>query len=144
MVMFPIKFDVSAEATYGISNPWKTSAKNLEPITVAIPPQFHGPGKVYCAEQLYGVAILNCLIGVYKHLCENHNINFKKIEGTLTVTINKKTEGDELIISHLDFVFNVSGASDKEKARFFLEKAFNVCPVSNSIKTGKTYHLNVT
>ncbi len=143
MVMFPVKFDVSAEATCGISNPWKTSAKNLDPIKVAISPQFNGPGKAYSPEELYGLSILNCLIGIYKHLCENNKIEFKKIESKLTVTINKKTESDELIISHLDININITGSSDKEKARNLLEKAFNVCPVTNSIKAGKTYHINI-
>lgn len=143
MATFPIKFEVSAEATSGISNPWKTSAKDLEQIKVAIPPQFQGPGKAYSPEQLFGIAILNCLISVFKHLCENNNIEFKKIDGSLTITVNKKAESDELIISHVDYIFNVIGPSDKEKARHFLEKSFNICPISNSIKVGKTYHINI-
>lgn len=141
--MFPIKFEVSAEAQSGISTPWKTSAENFEHIKVAISPQFKGPGKTYSPYHLYGISILNCLIGVYKHLCESNKIDFKKIEGKLSASINKKPESDELIISHIDFIINVLGASDKEKARSFLEKAFNVCPVTNSIKTGKTYHINI-
>jgi len=143
MAMTPIKFDVSAEATSGISTPWKTSVKNLEKIKVSIPPQFNGPGKAYSPQELYGLSILNCLIGIYKILCEKNNINFEKIEGNLAVSVNQKKENDELIISHLDFIFNITGATDKEKARNFLEKAFKTCPVTNSIKSGKTYHINI-
>lgn len=143
MVMFPIKFEVSADATYGISNSWKASAKNLESIKIAIPPQLHGPGKAYSPEELYGISILNCLISVYKIMCEHHNLTFSKIEGNLSLTINKKAESDELVISHIDIIITVSGASDKDKARHFLEKTFNVCPISNSIKAGKTYHINI-
>lgn len=143
MVMFPLKYDVSAEATAAISEPWKTSAKNLPPITVAIPPEMGGPGKAYGPLELYGFSILSCLIAVYKLICQNNNIEFKKIEGKLSVLINKKVESDELIISHLDLVINIFGAADKEKARNFLEKAFKVCPITNSIKTGKTYHINI-
>ena len=143
MVMFPIKFDVTAEATSGISNHWKTSAKKLESINVAISPQFGGPGKAYSPQELYGLSILSCLLEVYKHICQNNNIDFKKIEISLTVSVNKKTESDELIISHLDFVITITGAVDKVKARNFLEKAFKTCPVTNSIKTGKTYHINI-
>lgn len=143
MFTFPIKFDVNATATSGISNPWTSSAKNLQDITVAIPPQFCGPGKAYSPEELYGLAILNCLIAVYKHICQNNNIDFKKIESSLSVFVDKKAECDELLITHVDVVINVSGATDKEKARAFLEKAFKVCPVANSLKMGKTYHINI-
>jgi len=44
MSMFPLKFEVSAEAKPGISTTWKSQTKGLEPITVAIPPELHGPG----------------------------------------------------------------------------------------------------
>ena len=81
-------------------------------------------------------------IDFYSQICSLIDL-VKKFEGKLTVTVNKKVEGDELIISHLDFVINITEATDKEKARNFLEKAFKICPVTNSIKAGKTYHINI-
>jgi uncharacterized OsmC-like protein len=143
MSQFPLKFEVQANAMHGISNPWKSFAKDFDPINVAIPVEFQGPGKTYSPHELYGLAILNCLIGIYKHLCEKNNVTFKKLEGKLTLTIDKNTENDQIILSHIDITFNITEASDKEKARDCLEKTFKICPVANSIKVGKTYHVNI-
>lgn len=142
MANFPLKFEVIADADYGISTPWQSSANALQPITIAIPPEFNGPGKAYSAEDLYGLAILNCLISVYKSLCEINKVVFEKIDGKLIVTLDKKHQNGQLILTHLDITLNIKGAQDKEKARSFLEKAIKDCPVTNSIKTGKTCHFN--
>ena len=143
MPNFPLKFEVSAEAKEGTSNSWKCQANALTPIEVAIPPEFNGPGKAYSPEDLYGLAVLNCLIAVYKDYCEKNAVKFEKIESKLVVTMDKSTEGNGPILTHLDISFNVIGASDKDKARSLLEKTLQTCPVTNSIKSGKTCHIEI-
>ncbi len=144
MIDFPLKFEVKADSKSGIANNWQCSANNLDPINVAIPVEFHGYGKAYTPEDLYGLAVLNCIIAVYKALCEKNNIEFEKIEGSVIVTLDKKHENGNLILTNLDIKFKVIGAKDKEKARTFLEKAIKDCPVSNSIKSGKIYHIEIS
>ncbi|MFA6118903.1 MAG: OsmC family protein [Parachlamydiales bacterium] len=143
MSKFPIKFEVSAIATPGVSLPWKSFTRDLPPIPVAIPPELNGPGKAYSPEDLYGLAVLNCLFAVYKYLCEKNNIQFEKVEGKIIVTMDRNTENEELIISHLDITINISKPSDGSKAKELLEKTLKVCPITNSIKTGKTCHINI-
>ncbi len=142
--MFPLKFEVKAEAVPNISTPWTCSAKDFDPISIAIPPEFNGPGKAYSPEDLYGLAVLNCIIAVYKDICEKNNIQFKKISGSLIVCMDKSHSGNGLIMKNLEITLHVEEASDKEKAREFLEKALKICPVTNSIKSGKTCHINIT
>ncbi|MBN2479460.1 MAG: OsmC family protein [Parachlamydiales bacterium] len=144
MSMFPLKYEVIANASEGISNKWESSVKGLPKIEVAVPPEFNGPGKAYSPEDLYGLAVLNCLIAVYKDICEKNQIKFKEINGKIIVTLDKSHEGNGLVITHLDITFDISGASDKDKARIFLEKALKTCPVTNSIKSGKTCHITIT
>lgn len=143
MTNFPLKFEVMADSKYGISEPWQCSANALQPITVSIPAEFNGPGKAYSPEDLYGLAVLNCLISVYKYLCETNKVVFEKIDGKLIVTMDKKQQNGQLILTHLDITFNVYGSQDKEKARELLERAIRECPVTNSIKSGKTCHINI-
>jgi len=143
MSKFPLKFKILAEATPGISNSWTSYAKHLKPIDVAISPEFNGPGKAYSAVDFYGLAIINCLIAVYKDACEKNNITFEKIEGNVTLTIDKTHEGDELVLSHVDITFDLTNPSNKEKARTFLEKTFKTCFITNSIKSGKICHINI-
>jgi len=143
MVDFPLKFDVKAYSKSGVSTPWECSANNLSPIKLSIPVEFHGPGKAYTPEDLYGLSVINCIIAVYKAICEKNSVEFEKIEGNVIVTLDKKHENGNLIITKLDLKFLVTGVKDIEKARKFLEKAIKDCPVSNSIKTGKTYHIDI-
>jgi len=143
MSMFSLKFEVSAEAKPGISTTWQAQVKSLEPIKIAIPPEFHGPGGGYSPEDLYGLSVLNCLIALFKDLAERNSVIFEKIEGKLLVTMDKDPQTNGLILTHLDITFNIIGAADKEKTRTFLEKAIAQCPVTNSIKSGKTCHINI-
>ena len=144
MVDFPLKFEVKADSKPGVSTNWQCSANNLEPIKVGIPVEFHGPGKAYTPEDLYGLAVINCIIAVYKAISEKNSSEFEKIEGSIIVSLDKKEENGNLELTNLDIKFKVTGAKDKEKAKTFLEKAIKDCPVSNSIKSGKTYHLDVS
>ncbi|NGX34886.1 MAG: hypothetical protein K1060chlam1_01246 [Candidatus Anoxychlamydiales bacterium] len=144
MIDFPLKFEVKADATPGVSTTWQCSANNLDPIKMSLPLEFHGPGKAYTPEDLYGLAVLNCIFAVYKAISEKNNVVFEKIEGSVQVFLDKKHENGNLVITKLDIKFLVTGAKDKEKARTFLEKAIKDCPVSNSIKAGKTYHIDIS
>ena len=143
MHKFPIQFEVSAQASSGISNKWESSAKNMNCITVAIPAELHGPGKAYSPEDLFGLGILNCVIAVFKNLCQNNNIDFKKIDSKLNIKLDRKTGNDELVITNLEFFINVYGSSDAEKARLFLEQSFRISPIANAVNTGKTYHTTI-
>jgi len=89
------------------------------------------------------MAVLNCLIAVFKDLAERNQVKFEKIEGKIFVTMDKNVENNGLTLTHLDITFNIIGAEDNEKARTFLEKAIVDCPVTNSIKSGKTCHIDI-
>jgi len=143
MSKFPLHFKVSAEATEGTTNTWTCLADNLKPIDMAIPVEFKGPGKAYSPEDLFGLAVLNCIIAVYKDICEKNSLNFKKIEGKANVKMDKSAGDSQVILTHIEINFNVKGAADKEKARELLERAIKICPVSNSIKSGKTCHITI-
>jgi len=144
MVDFPLKFEVKADSKPGVSSTWQCYADNFEPIKLSIPVEFHGPGKAYTPEDLYGLAVLNCIIAVYKAISEKNSIEFEKIEGSIIVSLDKKQENGNLVITNLDIKFKVTNANNKEKAKTFLEKAIKDCPVSNSIKSGKTYHIDIS
>ncbi|NGX56996.1 MAG: hypothetical protein K1060chlam5_01252 [Candidatus Anoxychlamydiales bacterium] len=138
--MYPLHFVVQAEASYGISNKWQSFVKEYPKIEIAIPPEFNGPGKAYSPEDLYALAVLNCIIAVYKSICEKNDLKFEKLLGSIDVTMDKSAENSHIVLTHLDISITVKGASDTEKARELFDKAMKTCPVSNSIKSGKTCH----
>ena len=74
---------------------------------------------------------------------KKNNITFSDLEGKIEVSLNCCHTDNVSVIDHLEITINVKNASDKKKAKMLLEKSIKECPISNSVKSGKTYHINV-
>ena len=143
MIEYPLKFTAYANAKPGIKTAWSCSEEKVDPINCSIPPVYNGPGGGYTPEGLFALSILNCMIAVFKDFCEKHNVTFENIDGNIIASMDRDTSINKLMITHVEITINVTGASDKEKVNTLLEMAIKECPISNSIKTGKTFHLDV-
>lgn len=144
MIKFPMKFEVQASSGAGIAAQWTAQTQHLPPIPCAIPPEFMGPGEGYSPEDLFAMALLNCLIATFKVYCEKSKASFQEIKGKVVLTVDKITGQSALTMSQADIFLDVGGASDAELVRKLLAGAIKDCAVSNSIKTGKTFHINVS
>lgn len=143
MIKFPMKFEVEARAPSGVSSQWIAEGAKLPPIPSAIPPEFMGPGGGYSPEDLFGIAILNCLIALYKVYCEKSKVSFQEIKAKAVLTAEKDPANVSFYISHVDIFLDVSGSTDLEKGKKLLEAAIKDCPISNSIKSAKSFHVLV-
>jgi uncharacterized OsmC-like protein len=143
MLKFPMKFQVEASAPSGILTQWTARSDALPPIPSAIPPEFTGPGGGYSPEDLFALSVLNCMIATYKVYMEKSKVSFENVEGRAVLTVDKHPSEPVFTMAHIEFFFDVTGSSDREKARVLLEKAIKDCAVSNSIKSGKSFHLNI-
>lgn len=141
---FPMKFEVEAKASPGIGERWIAQSDDLPPICSAIPPEFAGPGGGYSPEDLFGLAVLNCMIATFKVYCEKHGQTFQSISGKASVTVDKMISEAGIGMTQINLSFDITGASNVEQVRGLLEKAIKDCAVSNSIKSGKTFHINVS
>lgn len=144
MIKFPMKFEVQAKASPGTSNQWTSHADMLPPIPTAIPPEFMGPGGGYSPEDLFALAVLNCIIATFKVYSEKTKLVFKTIHGTANLTVDKLPADTGFGMTHLDIHLHVDGAEDHEKTKKTLENSIRDCAVGNSIKTGKTFHLQIS
>ncbi len=144
MIKFPMTFDVEAKATSGISNNWIAQGNHFPPIPSAIPPEFMGPGGGYSPEELFGIAIINCLVATYKVYCERHKVIFETIQAKASIKLAQDSSTKALFISNVDVTLDVSGAPDIEQATKQLKAAHMDCAISNSIKSCTSFHLNVT
>lgn len=143
MVKFPMKFESQANATSGINSQWTSQTDLLPPIPVAIPPEFMGPGGGYSPEDLFSLAVVNCVIATFKVYCEKGKLNFTSIQGKAILTVDKISGESGFGMTQIDITFDVEGASDQERVKKTLESAIKDCAVSNSIKAGKTFHINM-
>lgn len=144
MVKFPIKFEVAASSSPGIGSRWEGSAGRLSPIVSAIPPEFMGPGDGYSPEDLFALALLNCLIATFKVYAEKSGLAFEEIKGRVSLTVDKIPGESGFAMTEADVSFDIRGVSDKARAKKMLDQAIKDCAISNSIKTGKTFHINIS
>lgn len=139
-----MKFEVQASAASKADSLWTCQTEHLPPIPCAIPPEFMGPGGGYSPEDLFALSLLNCLIATYKVYCEKSNLSFKSIQGRAVLTVDKIAGESGFALTQADIFLDVTGASDVERARKLLNAAIKDCAVSNSIKTGKAFHINIS
>jgi uncharacterized OsmC-like protein len=144
MIKFPMKFEVQAHATPGAASQWTAQTDLLPPIPSAIPPEFMGPGGGYSPEDLFALALLNCLIATFKVYAEKSGVNFRDIQGKVILTVDKLPSQPGFAMTQADVFFDITGVQDEAKVRKLMESSIRDCAVSNSIKTGKTFHINVT
>lgn len=139
-----MKFEVIAKASSGVHSQWTAQTDLLPPIPSAIPPEFMGPGGGYSPEDLFALAVVNCVIATFKVYSERAKIEFQTIEGKAVLTVDKLPLESGFGMTQIDITLNVLGATDEEKTRKTLELSIKDCAVSNSIKSGKTFHINIS
>lgn len=144
MIHFPLKFQTEAKSSSGVGTKWVAYGNELPPIEAAIPLEFSGPGGGYSPEDFFALALLNCLIAMFKVYCEKSNLSFQEIKGKVILTVDRVPGQAGFAMTQADVFLDVSGASDADRVRKTLESAIKDCPVSNSIKTGKTFQINIS
>lgn len=144
MLNFPLKFNVATRAGPGSNTKWKAQAEDFPPIECSIPLEFMGPGGGYSPEDLFAISLLNCLIATFKVYCEKAKLSFEEIGGKVTLSVDRLTGQPGFAMTQADIFFDVKGASDPERVRKQLDAAIRDCAISNSIKTGKTFHINIS
>ena len=87
---------------------------------------------------------MGCLIATYKVYCEKAKISFQDLQGTATVIIDKQPCEPSFVVTEINVYFDVIGASDQVKARTVFDQTIKDCAISNSIKSGKTFHINIS
>lgn len=144
MIKFPMKFEVEATATPGMGAQWTSRSDSLPPIPTAIPPEFMGPGGGYSPEDLFALAVLNCIIATFKVYAEKGKITYRTIQGKAFLTVDKQPSETGFGMTHIDIRFQIDGSLDHEKTKKTLENAIRDCAVGNSIKTGKTFNIEIS
>jgi organic hydroperoxide reductase OsmC/OhrA len=145
MIQYPLDFKVSSKSVAGAASAWTSevsSAQGKLTSTLAIPPEFEGPGGGYSPEDLYALALLNCFIATFKVIAEKSRLNFESIEGAGLLQVDRNESGVPWMKS-FKMNFTLSGAPDLERAKRLLEKTSQSCMILNSVKTEKIFEFEV-
>lgn len=144
MYNYPIHFALSATAIPGVQENWTTTAEADpdQPVLLAIPEAFSGPGGALSPEELYGMAILNCFIATFKVIAEASKFTFETVDATMDLIVDKNQAGKPWVASTAITV-RLKAASDPAKAPRLVEKASENCLIMNSVTTVKTLTLEL-
>lgn len=122
---------------------WSSKAHSLPDVPIAIPPEFMGPGGGYSPEDLFAMSILNCIIATFKVYADKGGAPFSEVKGKAELTVDRLPDSQGIAMTHIDIYIDVLGASNEDKIKMLLDKAIKDCAVGNSIKSGKTFHINI-
>jgi uncharacterized OsmC-like protein len=145
MIQYPLDFKVSTRSAAPISSTWTsdvTSAGGSLVSTVAIPPEFEGPGGGYSPEDFYALALLNCFVATFKVIAEKSRLQFETLQGEGILQVDRNESGVPWMKS-FKMKYVLSGVADAERAKRLLEKTSQSCMILNSVKTEKTFEFEV-
>ena len=142
MVNYPLLFAVESSLSAGMGSTWISSGSVAQSITVAIPPEFEGPGGGFSPEDLYALALVNCFGATFKVIAEKSRLAFEslKLSGELTVD---RDEAGKPWMKHFALRAELMGTPDADRARRLLEKTSESCMILNSVKTEKSFEFLV-
>jgi uncharacterized OsmC-like protein len=143
MVQYPLNFSVSAEGVSGVDSTWVAQVPGNAPgeirdLTVAIPPEFQGPGGGYSPEDFYALALLNCFMATFRVIASKSQLVFESIKLSGELVVDRDEKGAPWM-KHFHLSASLTGAADPERAKRLLEKTSQSCLILNSVKTGKTF-----
>ena len=110
------------------------TSPSLPAITTASPPEFDGPGGLWSPETLLCAAIADCFVLSFRAIARASKIDWSelacRVEGTL-----ERAEGAAQFTQFTTYAsIKVSSESDTAKVRRLLEKAEQLCLISNSLR----------
>jgi peroxiredoxin-like protein len=138
---FPHHYRVTATGTN--AGPVQVGGEALPLILTAPPPEFGGPGDSWSPEALLVAAVADCYILSFRAVASASKFEWLALScetsGTLD-RVDKVTRFTE-IVNHVRL--KIASDTSEETARRLLQKAEDVCLVSNSLSAEVHLHLEI-
>jgi organic hydroperoxide reductase OsmC/OhrA len=142
MINFPLTFRVSADGPSGINTTWNSSAvASSGKVTMAIPPEFDGPGGGFSPEDIYALALQNCFVATFKVFAEKSRLAYSQIRTEATLDVDRGDDGKPWM-ARFHLKVNLEGVTQNETAKRILERVSQNCMILNSTKTEKTFEFH--
>ena len=137
---FPHLYTVTAAG--GAEGDVVTEAAALPPIMAASPPQFGGPTGRWSPETLLVAAVADCYILSFRAIAKATKLPWDAIECAVSGTLDRVEKVTQFTEFHVRATLRVPPGTDQAKARAAMERAEQICLITNSLKG--TAHLDAT
>ncbi len=136
--MHPYPHVYNAEAAGRPEGAVTLTSPGLPEIATAAPPEFDGPGGVWSPETLLCASLADCFILSFRAVARASKLEWSeldcRVEGVL-----ERVDGVTQFTRYTTFAtLKVPTESATERARRLLEKAEQVCLISNSVRGVRT------
>ena len=114
----------------------------LPPIVTSSPPQFGGPAGRWSPEALLVAAVADCYILSFRAIAKATRLPWDAIECTVSGTLDRVEKVTQFTEFHVRATLRVPPDTDSAKARAAMERAEQICLITNSLKG--TSHVDAT
>jgi organic hydroperoxide reductase OsmC/OhrA len=141
--MHPYPHTYVASAHGGATGIVMVQAAGLPDISTAPPPQFDGPEGLWSPETMLCAAIADCFILTFRGVARASRLEWLQLDCSVDGTLERQGTVTRFTRFATSAELTVPQGTDVDRARALLERAEQVCLVSNSLNGTRTLQAHV-
>ena len=130
---FPHHYRIAASCS--VDGPVQLIGDGLPEITSMPPVAFGGPGGKWSPEDLIVAAVADCFVLSFRAIAQASKFGFKQLTCNVTGTLDKVEKLMAFTEFKIEAHLSVDAGVDHERAKRLLEKAEQMCLITNSLKS---------
>ena len=121
------------------------NARDNPLLQVATPPDFGGPARTWCPEELFVASIESCLMSTFLYFAERFDLSLTAYSSTSKGILNKTAEGLRFggVEVRIDVAWEDDESVRKAGSLRLKEKLERYCPVSASLNCPVSIQINM-
>lgn len=143
MTMHPYPHTYRVSAAGQTLGEVSVTSPSLPQLETAPPPEFDGPGGLWSPETLLCAAVADCLILTFRGVSRAARFEWLNLECSVEGTLERQDGATQFTRYVTTAKLTVPAGADVAKAHALLERAEQVCLVSNSLRGARTLRAEV-
>ncbi|MDO6460838.1 OsmC family protein [Granulosicoccaceae sp. 1_MG-2023] len=136
MQAYPHKYQVTSEGA--AQGNVELTSPGLQSLTTAPPPQFGGPEGIWSPETLFAASVADCYILSFRAVTQMKKFDWIAIRCETDAILDKPERLPMFTRLDLRVTLTVAAGTDKAEAEKLLQRAKDICLVTNSMTAEKT------
>lgn len=132
MHSFPHKYEVNAQITADTNV--KLSSTNKPTLESAPPAEFDGPGDAWSPEEFLVASVADCFVLSFRAIASASRLSWDTLNCHATGTLDIVDKKNQFTEFHISATLQITDPENKTKAERLLNKAEEICLITNSLK----------
>lgn len=141
--MKPYPHVYSASAAASATGAVSVASPGLPTIESAPPPEFDGPGGIWSPETLLVAAIADCFVLTFRGVSRAAHFDWISLEAHVDGSLERDSGVTQFVRYTTRVTLTVAPNTDHAKATQLLERAEQVCLVTNSLRGSRTLEVQL-